>query len=113
MVGGPARQPRLALDVASFPPCDGARLVTLARRTVVPHDHRWRGWRYELRLAERKPRVLEHGGYGFEDCVICSTETDLWLQPENAPLCSDGCKAKYLHNPRVYDPRGLYGDPTT
>lgn len=87
--------------------------MTYALRSVVPHDPRWPGWLRELRAVRGKPRVLEHGGYGFEECVICSTETDLWLMPENAPLCGGVCKAKYLYNPRVYDPRGLYGEPTT
>lgn len=70
----------------------------------------------ELKKAKLKPRKLvkepkDMGGFGMERCVICNVHTGMWLQPENAPLCSPACMHKYLADPTVYDPLGLYGKP--
>lgn len=76
-------------------------------------------WARELKKAQKKPRKLvkepADEGRGFFDqeiCIMCrKRRTLLWLQPENAPLCGDDCMKKYLKDPTVYDPRGLYGPP--
>lgn len=47
-----------------------------------------------------------------ERCVICNSRTLLWLQPENAPICSEECLEAYLKDPSVYDPRELHGKGT-
>ncbi len=72
-------------------------------------------WKAELAKAEKEPRTLtkepndEEQTFGcIEGCVMCAKPTRHWLQPENAPLCSDACMRAYLKNPSVYDPRGLY-----
>lgn len=71
----------------------------------------------ELREAKKKPRKLVRepkdmrSAFEQERCVICNVRTQYWLQPENVPLCGDSCMHKYLADPTVYDPLGLYGKP--
>ncbi len=75
-------------------------------------------WRNQLKTQQshksRKLEVHEPSvkGDDFEDCVICDKPTLRWLYPENAPLCGDACLNIYLKDPTVYDPRGLYGEPS-
>lgn len=60
-------------------------------------------------MKDNDPELVD---LAIERCVICDKRTMYWLMPENAPLCKGtDCKEKYLKNPRVYDPRGLYGLP--
>jgi len=66
------------------------------------------------RVSPRKLEVEEGANFlnesEWEVCVICDKPTVRWLQPENVPLCSDECKEKYLANPKIYDPRGIYAE---
>jgi len=84
---------------------------------MTDRDTRKQKWIADLREAEQRPRVLvsemiegcsEPPNYDKEKCCICEKRTLLWLQPENAPLCSGTCLKKYIEDPAVYDPRGLY-----
>lgn len=69
-------------------------------------------WSTELRKAKATGRKLEPtpapDRRDLESCVMCERPTNLWLQPENAPLCCLRCLRNYLKDPRVYDPRELY-----
>lgn len=70
-------------------------------------------WLEELIAARQGPRKLvqqddDSAPWDRELCVICDSRTLLWLQPENAPICSPECLDTYLHDPTVYDPRELY-----
>ena len=75
-------------------------------------DKKRRLWLAELRAAEKKPRVLVHVPEPTVDdretCVMCEAQTEKWLFPENAPICSQQCLDEYLEDPTVYDPRGLH-----
>ena len=82
----------------------------------TPEDDRLR-WLTELAKAERTTRVLtpEENPARLpaerEQCVICDKRTKTWLQPENAPICSDDCLEIYLRDPTIYDPRELHVRP--
>jgi hypothetical protein len=81
---------------------------------MISDGVRRQNWLKELKEAQKAPRLLEVDDdpylrrFGYERCVICDKETEFWLMPENAPLCSKECMQEYLKDPTVYDPRELY-----
>lgn len=93
----------------------GQEIATMDRERLFTENRK--RWRKEIREKIKRRLVKDPDpelvNIAVECCVICSAKTHYWLMPENAPLCvGTECMGRYLENPRVYDPRGIYGSPT-